>query len=237
MTIKGQLGIADHQKAKEDYKRHHGATEGGAFVTGLRRYKPMDAGNNELATGYDYVSIDGKPVTVYDGIITEVDKSVFDHEVAMFEDREKRVNDLVKAFLKAGDILTMKYIGHYFDWLPAEQPKGDDADKWKLMLQREGFRRSQANDMVTKMSKADARPSVIQSYTNPTTEYTAAINKLQWVIKFTCIVFTGQAGIVAPDVPIANQLTLNDNDSKASNKTKMEITKNTGLNIFGLAPP
>lgn len=227
MALKAQFSIADREKAKEDYRRHHGETPGGAFMSGVRRIKPLDANFNELATGYDYISTDGKPVTVYDGIITEVDKSVFDHEVAMFEEREKRVNELVKAFLRGGDALTRKYIGPYFDWLKANQPA--DTTKLKLMLKRDGLPDDDADEIINQIKPRDARPSKINSFSNPTQEYTNCINKLQWILKYTCIVFTGKPGIVAPDIPTYSEVnTINDNDSKAD-KTKKEVDKKTKL--------
>lgn len=217
--LKSTLKNASKEKDREDYLRKHGQGAGGAFVAGVRIIKPLDSFGKTLASGTNYVLPEGE-VTVYDGNVRYIDEEVFKHDVEQFARRQRHVDKLVKAFLQTGDAVCMKYIGYYYDWLKPEKPAGDQREALISYMEMDGMDNDTATKRVDAIIPHDGTPDHINSYTNPSDKYTNSLNKLMNILKYTCVIFMGKNGSVAPEIGVGGSFDWTDPNSSASKNTK-----------------
>lgn len=224
--MKSLYGAAKLEKKQKDYLTEKGRSEGGALREGVRLLKPLDSYGKELPTGYNYTLPEGD-VTVYDGIVRYIDTEVFNHDVAIYEKRQKQVDKLVTAFLKTGDAVCFKYIGHYYNWLQEKKPTGNELAQLISYVMMDGLDGDKAEAYVKKYIQYDGTPDHINSFTNPSPEYTNCLNKLMMILKYCCVVFVGKEPIALPyaqpgvdegfHTPDASQTSINERNSNRLN--------------------
>lgn len=220
--LKSTLRNAKKDKAREDWLREHGQTSDNAFVAGVRDIMPLDAYEKPLASGTDYVLPEGK-VTVYNGRVRYIDQEVFDNDVDQFIKRQKHVDKLVRSFLQTGDAVCEKYLGYYYTWLPAGQPTGNALNALKKYMKYDGMREETASNKADALREYDGTPDHINSYPNPSKEYTHSLYKLMTILKYTCIVFMGKDGMAAPEIGASGKSEFEEIDNKAGDKTKSSV--------------
>ncbi len=201
MPTKSIFSNANKQKEAKDYERHHGKTDGGTFQTGVRMYKPLDAYGGELPTGTNIVLENGSEMTLYDGRVKVVDSEYFERETSKQKKRMEYVETMAEGFLAAGDGLTIKIIGHYFDYLGPGQPNNPDYIRHLMKcLILEGYDDLQARTVVERFQPIDGRPSTIKTYTNSSQEYNNSLRKLLMILKFVDVVFSGKDTVPTPNL-------------------------------------
>lgn len=224
--LKNVFKNAKYEKDIQDWRTNHGGSEGGAFVPGVRLIRPLDAYGKTLPSGSDYVLPEGK-VTIYDGNVRYIDEEVFDHDVEQFARRQKHVDKLVKAFLMSGDAVCIKYIGYHYNWLKANAP-AEDSDQYNALVSYmvyDGMTTEAAKSRVDNIIPWDGTPDHINSYTNPSSDYTNCLNKLMTILKYTCVIFMGKEGAAAPDIGAAAETTWSDPNTESSERSKAEVNK------------
>lgn len=233
--LKMTLSNAKKEKDSKDWLVNHGQTEGGAFMAGVRVIRPLDVYGQVLPSGTNYVLPEGE-VTIYDGNVRYIDEDVFNHDVEQYATRQKQVDKLVKAFLQSGDSICIKYIGYHYDWLKENNPKKDGAEYNALInyMIMDGMNKDSATNRLDKLLPFDGTPDNINSFTNPSSDYTQCLCKLMTVLKYTCVIFMGKDGIKAPDIGASAQYNYNNQNDDASAPAKAEVAKKRFTKLGGV---
>lgn len=202
MPSKSIYSNAKKQKEREDYEVAHGKTTGNAFEAGVRVFMPLDKYHNPLPTGSNYVTEHGE-ITLYDSKYRVIDSEYFNHQVELHKKRKEDVLRMVKGFLESGDALTKSVIGYYYDWLLPGQPVANTAGYNKLVayVMNDGFNLAQAQATVNALIPFDGRPNTINTFTNPSDNFTNCLNKLMTICKYVGVIFTGHEVHPTPAPP------------------------------------
>lgn len=222
--IKNTLKNAKKEEITKDWLKNHGQTEGGAFVAGVRVIKPLDVDGRPLPSGTNYTLPEGN-VTIYDGNVRYIDEEVFKHDVEQFARRQRHVDKMVKAFLTSGDAVCRKYIGYHFDWLKYNEPSDKAADALEKYMLFDGIDRATARQIINQIQKHDGTPDHINSFTNPSTEYTQCLYKLMTILKYCCIIFMGKEGVTAPEIGETDNIPFEDPDGTSGKAAREERNK------------
>lgn len=191
----------------------------------------MDNDHKILPIGSDYEIPGAGTITLYDGKVRIIDSEVFNHELSQFKKRKKQIEDLADAFLDGGDSMAIKYLGFYYNWLPADKP-GTEAEQQQLRkyIVVDGYTAEQADNIIRNdIYPYDARPSSITAEVQTSERFIKKLNKLLWIIRYVGIVFTGEQVVPQPNANTQNEEKLLNANSFAGDRAKLEVARNRGL--------
>jgi hypothetical protein len=216
-------------KHKQESQVEHGKSL--SQIAGVRNYRAQTQDERAVAPSTIYTTEHGA-VKLYDSTVRVVDSQYFDKEMGEAIEREKDLEDLAFKLLKAGDQMAMRILGSFWGLLGQVTDTGR-INTLKSWIKLDGYDETQTEYIIEKIKRVDCRPSSMKIYPEASEQYSEAIYKLLFVLRFCGLVFTNKKTHINPDPTVPSGARLFDprNDT-TPNSANDVINRMGGVNLF-----
>jgi hypothetical protein len=199
-------------------------------IAGVRNYRAQTQDERAVAPSTIYTTEHGA-VKLYDSTVRVVDSQYFDKEMEEAIDREKDLEDLAFKLLKAGDQMAMRILGSFWSLL-GEVTDGDKLNTLRGWIKLDGYDARQTEFIIDKIHRVDCRPSSMKIYPEASTEYSEAIYKLLFVLRFCGLVFTNKKTHINPDPTAPSGADLFNPIRQSTAASADDVSNRMGVNLF-----